>query len=114
MNDLFENDFIMDDDEEDLPTVCGEDEPASNWFVLPPELEGKDFGIRRLTPRELFRLMGVDDESIDKIQATGISVTSQGRLAGNSIVVDVLYHLFRKMFIETDADVEAGDQLSLF
>lgn len=57
--------------------------------------------IRKLTPRECFRLMGVDDKDIDKIQAAGISNTQQYKLAGNSIVVDVLYHIFRKAFCET-------------
>lgn len=81
---------------------------------LPPELIGKRFRIRKLTEREVFRLMGVDDKSIDKIQAAGISMTGQYHLAGNSIVVDVLFHLFRKMFIETDADIEPREQMSLF
>lgn len=83
---------------------------------LPQELQGKKFRIRKLTPRECFRLMGVDDADIDKIQASGISNSSQYKLAGNSIVVDVLFHLFRKMFIETEQDVEKGkeQQLTLF
>lgn len=63
------------------------------------------YRIRKLTPRECFRLMDCDDEIIDKIQDAGISNTQQYKLAGNSIVVNVLYHLFRKMF---------DDELSLF
>lgn len=82
-------------------------------LTLPPELQGKKFRIRKLTPRECFRLMGVDDADIDKIQASGISNSSQYKLAGNSIVVDVLFHLFRKMFIETDPDMEKGNQQQL-
>lgn len=78
---------------------------------LPEELKGKKFRIRKLTPRECFRLMGVDDADIDKIQATSISNSAQYKLAGNSIVVDVLYHIFRKMFIETE---DENQQLSLF
>lgn len=58
--------------------------------------------IRKLTPRECFRLMGVEDEKINIIQAAGISNSQQYKLAGNSIVEDVLYHLFRKMFCETE------------
>ena len=86
-----------------------------NKIELPSELKGKKFRIRKLTPRECFRLMGVDDKDIDKIQAAGISNSSQYKLAGNSIVVDVLYHLFRKMFIEKDAEKQKkGQQLSLF
>lgn len=81
---------------------------------LPAELEGKKFRIRKLTPRECFRLMGVDDTDIDKIQASGISNSAQYKLAGNSIVVDVLFHLFRKMFIETGADGGTARQPLLF
>ena len=82
-----------------------------NAIELPSELKGKKFRIRKLTPRECFRLMGVDDKDIDKIQAAGISNSGQYKLAGNSIVVDVLYHIFRKMFIETEND---NTQLTLF
>lgn len=102
-------------DESLIDFSCADiEELDGGWLELPTELIGKNFKIRKLTERELFRLMGVDDASIDKIQAAGISRTSQCHLAGNSIVVDVLFHLFRKMFIETDADIEPGEQMSLF
>lgn len=82
---------------------------------LPEELKGRKFRIRKFTPKECFRLMGVDDRDIDKIQAAGVSNSGQYKLAGNSIVVDVLFHLFRKMFIETDYDkTDKPQQLSLF
>ena len=68
------------------------------------------YRIRKLTPRECFRLMGVDDADIDKIQASGISNSQQYKCAGNSIVVDVLYHLFRKMFCETACEKENFQQ----
>lgn len=71
----------------------------------------QNYRIRKLTPRECFRLMGVSDEDIDKIQAAGISKTQQYKMAGNSIVVDVLYHIFRKMFINKK---DENQQLSLF
>lgn len=80
-------------------------------YNLPKELEGKKFRIRKLTPRECFRLMDVDDKDIDKIQAAGISNSAQYKLAGNSVVVNVLFHLFRKMFIEKESEEQ---QLSLF
>lgn len=60
-----------------------------------------EYRIRKLTPKECFRLMDVDDADIDKIQAAGISNSQQYKMAGNSIVVACLYHLFRKMFTET-------------
>ena len=58
-----------------------------------------DFRIRKLTPRECFRLMGMNDDDIDKIQQSGISNTQQYKMAGNSIVVDVLEGIFRNLFL---------------
>ena len=58
------------------------------------------FKIRKLTPRECFRLMGMREDDIDKIQQAGISNTQQYKLAGNSIVVDVLEAIFRNLFIK--------------
>ena len=89
-------------------------EQERKQVTLPAELQGKKFRIRKLTPRECFRLMGVSDADIDKIQAAPISNSSQYKLAGNSIVVDVLFHIFRKAFIETEPDYEQGTQLTLF
>lgn len=70
------------------------------------------FRIRKLTPRECFRLMGVSEENIDKIQNAGISKTQQYKMAGNSIVVDVLYYIFKKLFIDKKAN--KGDEQILF
>lgn len=67
--------------------------------------------IRKLTPKECFRLMGLLDDEIDTIQKTGISNSMQYKLAGNSIVIDVLAAIFRKMFIDKKND---NQQLSLF
>ena len=69
------------------------------------------YRIRKLTPRECFRLMDVDDADIDKIQGAGICNSQQYKLAGNSIVVNVLYHIFRKMFVE---QCNEEQQLKLF
>lgn len=56
------------------------------------------FKIRKLTPRECFRLMGMRDDDIDKIQQVGISDTQQYKMAGNSIVVNVLEVIFKNLF----------------
>ena len=69
------------------------------------------YRIRKLSPRECFRLMGVSESNIDKIQAAGISKTQQYKMAGNSIVVDVLYYIFRSLFVEKRRKT---GQLSLF
>lgn len=67
--------------------------------------------IRKLTPRECFRLMGVDDVDIDKIQARGISKSQQYKMAGNSIVVDCMVYIFKKLLIDKENEEE---QLTLF
>ena len=61
----------------------------------------KIYRIRKLTPRECFRLMGVSDKDIDKLQSAGISESQQYKLAGNSIVVDTLLHgIYIPLFAE--------------
>jgi DNA (cytosine-5)-methyltransferase 1 len=74
-------------------------------------IQPQHFRIRKLSSRECFRLMGVSEENIDKIQAAGISNAQQYKMAGNSIVVDVLYHIFRKMFVDKE---ESNAELTLF
>lgn len=56
----------------------------------------KDYRIRKLTPRECFRLMGVKDNDFDKI-AKNQSNASLYHLAGDSIIVDVLMAIFKNM-----------------
>ena len=55
------------------------------------------FRIRKLTPRECFRLMNFDDEDFDKAKAAGVSDSQLYRQAGNSIVVAVLEAIFKEM-----------------
>ena len=52
--------------------------------------------IRKLTPRECFRLMGFTDDDFDKIK--GISNSQLYKMAGNSIVVNVLTEIFKELF----------------
>lgn len=82
-----------------------------------------------MTPRTAFRLMDVDDVDIDKIMNAeetvtmkngttktrkAISKTKMYTLAGNSIVVNCLYHIFRTMFIPGQPENERCVQLGLF
>lgn len=69
------------------------------------------YRIRKLTPKECFRLMGVSEGDIEKIQNSGVSQSQQYKMAGNSIVVDVLEHIFRKLFVDTGQE---SQQLLLF
>ena len=54
--------------------------------------------IRKLTPRECGRLMGVSDEDIDKMAAVN-SNTQLYKQFGNSIVVDVMCAMFKNLNI---------------
>lgn len=56
--------------------------------------------IRRLTPRECWRLMGWSDERIDRAFESGCSETQYYRMAGNAIVVDVLEAIFKEMKVQ--------------
>ena len=58
------------------------------------------FRVRKLTPKECFRLMGFDDEDIDVLVENGISNTQIYKMAGNSIVVDVLERLFECLLLK--------------
>ena len=73
--------------------------------------EGRKYRIRKLTPTECFRLMDVEDEDIEKMKQAGIAKTNLYKLAGNSIVVSCMFHLFRKLFIEKGNE---NQQLELF
>lgn len=49
-----------------------------------------NYRIRKLTPKECWRLMSFDDEDFDKAKASGVSDSQLYKQAGNSIVVKVL------------------------
>lgn len=57
-----------------------------------------DFRIRKLTPKECWRLMGFDDEDFEKAAGVPTSNTQLYKQAGNSIVVNVLENIFKKLF----------------
>lgn len=62
----------------------------------------ESFRVRKLTPKECYRLMGFTDEQFDKSQAFS-SDSQLYKQAGNSIVVDILYYIFEKLF-EVDTE----------
>lgn len=70
----------------------------------------ESYRIRKLTARECFRLMGVKDEQFDRLH--GISNSQLYKLAGNSIVVDVLEAIFKNLLMPETTDTKG--QLSLF
>lgn len=54
-----------------------------------PKVFGDNVRIRRLTPRECWRLQGFPDEYFDKAKAAGISDTQLYKQAGNGVTVNV-------------------------
>lgn len=58
-----------------------------------------NYRIRKLTPRECGRLMGVSDEDISKMESVN-SNTQLYKQFGNSIVVDVLVAMFKNLNID--------------
>ena len=84
----------------------------------------KSYAMRKLTPFECFRLMGVRDDVIRTMQSTNaqaekriesfkskgkkdemaVSATQQYRQAGNSIVVDVLAYIYEQLWYPKHRD----------
>ena len=56
-----------------------------------------NFRIRKLTPKECWRLMGFDDEDFEKASRVN-SNTQLYKQAGNSIVVNVLEKILKQLF----------------
>lgn len=63
-------------------------------------LLGDDIRIRRLTPRECWRLQGFTDEQFDKAKAAGISDAQLYKQAGNAVTVNVAEAIGRKIMEE--------------
>lgn len=57
-----------------------------------------DYRIRKLTPKECWRLMGFNDEDFEKAKNVPMSNTQLYKQAGNSIVVNVLEKIFKNLF----------------
>lgn len=93
----------------------------------------KSYAIRKLTPKECFRLMGVRDNVIGTMQSSNaqaaervpdwkgkgkledmaVSASQQYKQAGNSICIDVLAYLYQNLFYPTPKP-RKSKQFSLF
>lgn len=93
----------------------------------------KSYAIRKLTPKECFRLMDVRDNVIGTMQSSNaqaaerlpdwkgkgkpedmaVSASQQYKQAGNSICIDVLAYLYQNLFYPTPKP-RKQEQLSLF
>ena len=67
---------------------------------VPPKILIEDDGeykVRELSGREGLMLMGVEKDDVAKVAASGLSDAQMMKLAGNSIVVDVMSSFFREL-----------------
>lgn len=71
---------------------------AGKQSKIVEEYETGDIRARKITPKESWRLMGFDDLDFEKAQASGVSNSQLYKQAGNSIVVDVLYYIFKNLY----------------
>lgn len=78
------------------PTLCARDykDPKIVKFL------NQGLTIRKLTPKECWRLMGFDDKDVDICINNGISNTQLYKQAGNSIVVNVLEEIFKSFLLK--------------
>ena len=84
-------------------TTIGADEPTKihlrNKEVISSEDDLSTYRIRKLTPKECWRLMGFDDSDFEKAQQV-CSNTQLYKQAGNSIVVNVLEGILRNLGLQ--------------
>ncbi len=78
-------------------TADGSDKTAGLIILL--DEEGHQFlgYIRKLTPRECWRLQGFTDEQFDKVKAVGISDSQLYKMAGNAVTVPAVFAVAREL-----------------
>jgi DNA (cytosine-5)-methyltransferase 1 len=70
-----------------MSTLCARDYKDPKRVLLD---DGPKYRIRKLTPRECFRLQGFPDSEFDKLTANGISNSQLYKMAGNAVTVNVI------------------------
>ena len=78
------------------PTITTQDNAGGLMQVSVDS--NKKYRIRRLTPRETWRLMDFTDGQFDRAKAAGLSDTQLYKQAGNSIVVGVLEQIMDNLY----------------
>ena len=72
------------------PTITAEGSENINYIET-------EYRIRKLTPKECWRLMGYTDEDFEKAHNAGVSNSQLYKQAGNAIVKQVLMAIFSQM-----------------
>ena len=74
-------------------TACC-DRTATSSTILMKE---PNFRIRKLTPKECWRLQGFPDEYFERAKAAGVSESQLYKQAGNSVTVNVVYEIAKRL-----------------
>lgn len=77
------------------------------------EIYNNSYRIRKLTPRECWRLMTFTDVEFDCAKLSGVSDSQLYKQAGNSIVVNVLSAIFENLFLKEIPKSFNEEQLDL-
>lgn len=87
-------------------TVAGGISTSATVLIKQP-----NYTIRKLTPVECYRLMGFNDDSINKVKSIGMSDAQMYKQAGNSIVTNcimlIMQHLYKA---QVDSEYECYDE----
>ena len=73
---------------------------SSSDSIVHVEPQTGEYRIRKLTPKECWRLMGYTDADFEKAQTSGVSNSQLYKQAGNAIVKQVLMAIFSQMGIK--------------
>ncbi len=74
-----------------LKAEAGGGGAKTGWYLIGDK-------IRKLVPKECWRLMGFPDEAFEAAESAGASNTQLYKQAGNSIVVDVLFYIYKELY----------------
>lgn len=67
--------------------------------------------IRKLTPTEAFRLMGMRDEDVEKCRAVGLSNSSLYKIAGNGLISNCVQYIMEHLYkAVVDSNYQTTDE----
>jgi DNA (cytosine-5)-methyltransferase 1 len=85
---------------------------SNHYFISEKTDRNGGYRIRKLTPFETGRLMGLTDDEVQRMKDAGLSDAALYRLHGNSIVVDVLYYIFKALLFPDGLAESEAKQLN--
>lgn len=90
---------ITPDEISELDGVTADGSDKTAGLIILSDEEGHQFlgYIRKLTPRECWRLQGFTDEQFDKVKAVGISDSQLYKMAGNAVTVPAVFAVAREL-----------------